>query len=318
MGGVGLRRLTARPCALSLRRFRPRALPMGGVGLRPLTASPRALSLRPFRPRSLAAIRLTRRPRSRTPRLSLLSVRTASLARLAFRRLRLRGGPARLALRGRRIRPRRSNLRWWFRAPRRLRPLGRGCSLHWLRRLSRRLIRNLRAIIRRGWWRARGRRLIRVHRRGRRLSLFSRGWVGRRLRRREPCRSPKRGRDQKHPKELRSSHQNLSSCAGRAGVFSDTNRAAPSPFGDKVAHNGYKTRADCLSAPPGSCPKTMSDSLLHDLRRGCLCKQRRPRTPRAPASPQPRILTRGALGLIGDNPRRENATMLHSSHPTPN
>ena len=75
-------------------------------------------------------------------------------------------------------------------------------------------------------------------------------------------------------------------CATRAPAFSGKSRAILSPFSDKLARcsqvarvpgrryagHRYACRTDCLSASPESCPKTVSDNLLHDL--CCDCLQR--------------------------------------------
>jgi hypothetical protein len=63
-------------------------------------------------------------------------------------------------------------------------------------------------------------------------------------------------------------------CATRAPAFTGKSRATLSPFSDKSGSlqvSGRRTgRADCLSASPESCPKTVSDNLLHDLCCDCL------------------------------------------------
>jgi hypothetical protein len=53
-------------------------------------------------------------------------------------------------------------------------------------------------------------------------------------------------------------------------LFSGTKRAILSPFGDKLSSQRIRPYADCLSAAPRSCPKTVSDSFLHDFRWDCL------------------------------------------------
>jgi hypothetical protein len=75
-------------------------------------------------------------------------------------------------------------------------------------------------------------------------------------------------------------------CATQAPAFSGKSKATLSPFSDKLARcsqvarvpgrryadHRYAGHADCLSASPESCPKTVSDNLLHDL--CCDCLQR--------------------------------------------
>ena len=76
--------------------------------------------------------------------------------------------------------------------------------------------------------------------------------------------------------------------ANRAPAFTGKSRAALSPFSDKLGSllvkwpripvasvagipgRRYAGHADCLSASPESCPKTVSDNLLHDLCCDCL------------------------------------------------
>ena len=74
-------------------------------------------------------------------------------------------------------------------------------------------------------------------------------------------------------------------CATQAPAFTGKSRAVLSPFSDKlgsllvkwpripvagVPEAGIPGRADCLSASPELCPKTVSDNLLHDLCCDCL------------------------------------------------
>ena len=93
-------------------------------------------------------------------------------------------------------------------------------------------------------------------------------------------------------------------CATRAPAFSGKSKATLSPFSDKLARcsqvarvpgrryadHRYAGRTDCLSASPESCPKTVSDNLLHDL--CCDCLQRTGQAGRAGRLRAPYVLAR--------------------------
>ena len=94
-------------------------------------------------------------------------------------------------------------------------------------------------------------------------------------------------------------------CTTRAPAFTGKSRASLSPFSDKLGSllikwpripvagvpvAGIPGRADCLSASPESCPKTVSDNLLHDL--CCDCLQRTGQAGCAGRSRAPYVLAR--------------------------
>jgi hypothetical protein len=54
----------------------------------------------------------------------------------------------------------------------------------------------------------------------------------------------------------------------RACLHTGKSRTSLSPYSDRSG--SYKASADCLSASPESCPKTVSDNLLHDFCCDCL------------------------------------------------
>ena len=90
-------------------------------------------------------------------------------------------------------------------------------------------------------------------------------------------------------------------CATQAPAFTGKSRANLSLFSDKLARcsqvarhpvtgRRYAGHADSLSASPESCPKTVSDNLLHDL--CCDCLQRTGQAERWALTGAPYVLAR--------------------------